>query len=281
MRGADRRRPVFAGKVAAITGAGSGIGRALALDLAGRGARLALADWDRAGLAETAALLGDAPVLTVPTDVSDRDSVADFAARTVEEFGVVHQLYNNAGIAGANAPIGEQTYAETERVLAVNLWGVIHGTTEFLPHLIRSGDGQVVNLSSLNGLMAQPQLSAYVTAKFAVRGYTETLRTEMLRYRRPVRVMVVHPGGVQTSIGRHETPDGVAPRPSDEARLKVYRDKLFVVSAADAAAQILRGVERGRPRVLIAQAHRYDRLIRLLPSRYPQLIADWDRRTFG
>lgn len=271
----------FDQKVAAITGAGSGIGRALALALGARGARLALADWDPDGLAETAALLGDAPVLTVPTDVSDRESVAEFAARTVERYQVVHQIYNNAGVAGANAPIGEQSYAETERVLGVNLWGVIHGTSEFLPHLIRSGDGQVVNLSSLNGLMAQPQLSAYVTAKFAVRGYTETLRAEMLRNRHPVRVMVVHPGGVKTSIGRHETPDGIAPSAKDEARLRVYREKLFVVSAKDAAAAILAGVEKGKPRVLIAQAHRYDRLIRLLPGAYPRLIAAWDRRTFS
>lgn len=272
----------FDGKAIAITGAGSGIGRALARGLAARGAHLALADWDEKGLAETAELLGTTPTVAVRTDVSDRESVARFAALAAERFGVVHQIYNNAGIAGANAPIGRQTYEETARVLSVNLWGVIHGTTEFLPHLIRSGDGHVVNLSSLNGFMAQPQLSAYVTSKFAVRGYTETLRTEMLRDRLPVKVTVVHPGGVKTSIGKHETPEGAtAVSAKDEARLKVYNEKLFKTTAEDAAAQILRAVEKGRPRVLIAQARTYDRLVRMLPSSYPQLIADWDRRTFG
>lgn len=272
----------FAGKVVAITGAGSGMGRALAREVVRRGARVALADWDERGLEETAELVGSASALAVQTDVSDRASVADFAAQTVERFGVVHQIYNNAGIAGRNAPIGTQTYEETERVLSVNLWGVIHGTTEFLPHLIRSGDGHVVNLSSLNGFLAQPQLSAYVTSKFAVRGYTETLRAEMLRYRHPVKVTVVHPGGVKTSIGRHETPDGsFQPDAGEQKRLEVYNDKLFKTSAEDAANQILRGVEKGKGRVLIAQARGYDKVIRLMPSRYVKIVADWDRKTFG
>ncbi|MDR2294293.1 MAG: SDR family NAD(P)-dependent oxidoreductase [Microbacterium sp.] len=276
------------GKVVAITGAGSGIGRALAHGAARRGARLALADWDPDGLAETADQLTSAEVITVTTDVSEAQSVAEFAARTVTRYGMVHQIYNNAGVAGMNRLIGEQSYAETARVLGVNLWGVIHGTTEFLPHLIRSGDGHVINLSSLNGFLAQPRMSAYVASKFAVRGYTETLRTEMLRFGHPVQVTVVHPGGVKTGIGRHESPTGSQPAPSGDAqsardaeRLQVYRDKLFTMTAEDAAERILRAVERGKPRVMLAQARGYDPFVRLFPSRYQKSAADWDRRTFG
>jgi NAD(P)-dependent dehydrogenase (short-subunit alcohol dehydrogenase family) len=273
-------------KVAVVTGAGSGIGRELALGLARRGGRLALADVNDAGLAATAdqvRALG-AEVHTARLDVSDRDAVDRYAAEVVAHYGVVHQLYNNAGISGAGAGILDTDWRVYERVLAVNLWGVIHGTRAFLPHLIASGDGHVVTMSSLNGIMAQPELGAYCTAKFAVRGFTETLRGEMLLAGHPVRVTVVHPGGVRTGIATAALADARRQGIVDEraeARARTYNEKLLRMPAATAAATILDAVEKDRPRVLVGtDAKVADLLVRLLPRHYPRLAAWFVRRTF-
>jgi NAD(P)-dependent dehydrogenase (short-subunit alcohol dehydrogenase family) len=268
----------WTGKVAAVTGAGSGIGRALAIGLAQRGVRVAIADVNKAALDETAALL-QADTYVQVVDVGDSAAVHDFAEMTVAHFGVVHQIYNNAGIAGSGRILDtpESVY---ERVLRVNLWGVINGTRAFLPHLIASGDGHVVNVSSLNGFAAQIGLAAYVTSKFGVRGFTETLRAEMIADRLPVGVTVVHPGGVKTNIASAAADAAQV----DEAGLKraeIYNRKLFKTTADEAAKQILDGVARGRGRVLIGQARGVDRLVRLLPARYVPLLVGWEKRTFG
>ncbi|MCL2419804.1 MAG: SDR family oxidoreductase, partial [Conexibacteraceae bacterium] len=183
----------FQEKVAVVTGAGSGIGRALALELHRRGARLAISDKNAEGLCATAELLtrsGETLHESV-LDVSDRHAVETYAGNVQRQFGAVHQIYNNAGIASGRK-IVEAPYEIYDRVFEVNLWGVIHGTKAFLPHLIASGDGHVINISSLNGYVAQGELSAYCTSKFAVRGFTESLRVEMLRDRHPVKVTCVH-----------------------------------------------------------------------------------------
>jgi NAD(P)-dependent dehydrogenase (short-subunit alcohol dehydrogenase family) len=189
------------GKVAVVTGAGSGIGRQLALELAKRGARLALSDVDEVGLGETADRAGalGAEVHTARLDVSDRAAVEAYATAVAERFGVVHQVYNNAGVAGGGAVL-DTDWAEYDRVLSINLFGVLHGTKAFLPHLVASGDGHVVNVSSLNGIMGQGRMTAYCTSKFGVRGFTESLRAELLAAGHPVQVSVVHPGGVRTNI---------------------------------------------------------------------------------
>ena len=272
----------FTNKVAVVTGAGSGIGRALALGLAGRGARLAIADLNDAGLAETADLLRaqGAEVFSSRLNVSDRDAVAAFAKEVTAHFGVVHQIYNNAGIGGGAETINDTPYDTFEAVLAVNLWGVIHGTKEFLPHVIASGDGHVINISSLNGIMAQPRLGAYVASKFAVRGFTETLRTEMIAADLPVAVTVVHPGGVKTNIAKPPD-DASGLTPEARKRSEVYEKKLFKTTADAAAATILDGVARKKGRVLIGQATSVDRLVRLIPERYPALVVAWSKRTFG
>ncbi|GMA21668.1 SDR family oxidoreductase [Arsenicicoccus piscis] len=161
------RQPI----VAAITGAGSGIGRAVALELAGKGVRLALSDVDEASLDTTRvrAEARGAETRTRVVDVADRASVAAWAQDTVGHFGVVNQLYNIAGVAGGGRRLVDVTYEDIERVLDINLWGVIHGTKEFLPHLIASCKGTLVNVSSLNGFLAQPSLAPYCASKFAVR----------------------------------------------------------------------------------------------------------------
>lgn len=284
------RRDPFAGKVAVVTGAGSGIGRALVLALVERGARVAIADVSEAGLAVTADLAAasghPAELFSAVVDVSDRAAVAQFAADVHAHFGVVHQVFNNAGIASAPTTLPETDYADFEKVLGVNLWGVVHGTKEFLPHLIASGDGHVVNVSSLNGIMAQPGMTPYLTSKFGVRGFTEGLRTEAIRHRWPVKVSVVHPGGVKTAIASSVAAqagevEGRSLTPAEARRQRIYEEKLFTMPAEVAAARLLEGVARGRGRIRLGQTFAVDRLVRLMPETYPRLIAVWDRVTFG
>lgn len=276
------------GKVAVVTGAGSGIGRELAYGLARRGARLALSDVDEAGLAVTAAQavsLG-ATVHTARLDVSDRAAVQTYAEQVASHHGVVHQVYNNAGIAGAGTTILDSDWSAYDRVLAVNLWGVLHGTRAFLPHLVASGDGHVINISSLNGIMAQPELSAYCVSKFGVRGFTETLRSEMLLAGHPVQVTVVHPGGVRTNIARSALADantlGVELSPEQQRRARIYDEKLLKLPAEKAATVILDSVEAGRPRVLVGVDAKFvDLLVRVAPRAYPRFAAWFVKRTFG
>jgi NAD(P)-dependent dehydrogenase (short-subunit alcohol dehydrogenase family) len=283
-----RKRSSVRGKVAVVTGAGSGIGRALALELAARGSRLAVSDVNEASLAETAAALESrgADVHAAPLDVADREAFRRYARDVAGHFGVVHQLYNNAGIAGGGLPITEVDYEVFERTLDVNLWGVIHGTKEFLPHLIASGDGHLVNISSLNGFMAQAMLAAYCTSKFAVRGFTEAVRADMLLAGHPVQVTVVHPGGVKTNIAsaaaeevRRRTPELAE---EAERRARIYNEKLFRTTAAEAATVIVDGVEAGAPRVLVGRDARIvDAAVRALPARYPRLAVAMLRRMFA
>jgi NAD(P)-dependent dehydrogenase (short-subunit alcohol dehydrogenase family) len=264
------------GKVCVVTGAASGIGRALALELSARGARVAACDLNGdalAGVGEHQQVL----------DVSDHEAVDAYAAAVAEHFGVVHQLYNNAGIAFSR-PVLESDHEDYERVLGVNLWGVIHGTRAFLPHLIASGDGHVVNVSSLNGYLAQPNMSHYCTSKFAVRGFTEALRMEMAEH--PVRVTVVHPGGVRTEIANAAMRDarerGLPITAEQERRHRLYNEKLLRMDPAQAARIVVDGVEAGRPRVLVGtDAKLVDVFVRLLPARYPSLMQRFERRLGG
>jgi NADP-dependent 3-hydroxy acid dehydrogenase YdfG len=275
-------------KVVVITGAGSGIGRALALDLARRGSLLALSDVDETGLAETVARAKKAGATQVRSDrldVADRDAFARYALDVVQEFGRVNVVINNAGVALAGDLV-DLEYADIDWVVGVNLWGVVHGTKAFLPHLIASGDGHVVNVSSLNGYFAQPTLSAYCASKFAVRGFTEALRTEMIAAGHPVQVTVVHPGGVATNIATASVTEareqGIELSAEQVARSRTYNEKLLRMPAEQAARIIVDGVEAGRPRVRVgSDAKLIDRLVRLLPARYPVLSAWYDRRLFG
>ncbi|MFE6923007.1 SDR family NAD(P)-dependent oxidoreductase [Nocardia sp. NPDC057663] len=278
----------FKGKVAVVTGAGSGIGRALALELARRGALLAVSDVDDRGLAEThdqIAALGT-EVHSATVDMADRDAVIAYADDMVEWFGAVHQIYNNAGIAGHSTTVLDSDWANYEKVIAVSLFGVIHGTKAFLPHLIASGDGHVVNISSLNGYLAQPTLSAYCASKFGVRGFTEALRTEMLAARLPVRVTTVHPGGVKTDIATNGVAaalaDGAEVTTAQRKRADFYNEKLLRMDAAEAATIILDGVAAGSPRIRVGRDAAFlDGAVRLFPELYPKVVAQFDRRVLG
>jgi len=273
-------------KVAVVTGAGSGIGRELALELARRGVRgIAISDVNDIGLAETAELLTQqSPTLDVHhqhLDVADREAFIAYGDTVVGHFGVVHQVYNNAGIASGKT-VRDASYEIYDRVIAVNLFGVIHGTKVFLPHLIASGDGHVINISSLNGYMAQSELSAYCTTKFGVRGFTETLRIEMLRDGLPVRVTVVHPGGVRTNIANngllHAEELGYEVTEHERRRIQTYNEKLLRLPAQTAAKIIVDGVEKNRSRVLVGNDAKFvDAVVRLLPVGYSRATLTLDR----
>jgi NAD(P)-dependent dehydrogenase (short-subunit alcohol dehydrogenase family) len=262
----------IAGKVAVITGAGSGIGRALAYELARRGAKLALSDVDVSGLGETArhARVIGAHVHEQRLDVTERDSVLAYADAVVAEFGVVNIVVNNAGVA-FTGDVEQMSFGQIERVMDVDFWGVVNGTKAFLPHLIASGDGHVVNISSLFGLLAMPSQSAYNAAKFAVRGFTESLRQEMLIAKYPVEVTCVHPGGIKTAIARNAgTIAGI-----NQAEFAAFFDsKLAKTTAESAAKTIVRGIAGNHPRVLVGfDAKLLDGLIRLIGARYQRLFS--------
>jgi NAD(P)-dependent dehydrogenase (short-subunit alcohol dehydrogenase family) len=261
------------GKVVVITGAGSGIGRALALKLADRGARLALSDWNTDGLGETAALVkeqsGTEP-RTDKLDVRDRAAMSAYAASVAEEFGVVNVVINNAGVA-LHGDFQDVTYEQFEWIMDVDFWGVVQGTKEFLSHLIESGDGHVVNISSLFGLLGIPGQTAYNSAKFAVRGFTEALRQEMLVSGHKVGVTCVHPGGIKTGIARSAQVAG----PGHQASFAEFFDKHLARTTADKAAdEIIDGILKKKARVVIGlDAQALDVLVRLGGPRYQRVVA--------
>jgi NADP-dependent 3-hydroxy acid dehydrogenase YdfG len=262
----------FAGKVAVVTGAGSGIGQALAVELARAGAQLAISDVDTEGLAQTerrVTALG-VRVKADRLDVTEREAFLAYADEVKEHFGKVNQIYNNAGIAySGNIEVSQ--FKDIERVMDVDFWGVVNGTKAFLPHLIASGDGHVINISSLFGLLSTPGQGAYNAAKFAVRGFTEALRQEMAISGHPVKVTTVHPGGIKTAIARNAT---VAEGLDAAALAEFFDRKLAATTAEEAARVILEGVSKNRARVLIGKdAKVLDLLVRVLGSGYQRLFA--------
>ncbi len=270
----------LAGRVAAVTGAASGIGRALALELARERAELALSDVDEAGLAETAGAaraLG-AHVSEARLDVADRAAVHAWAERVVLEHGCANLVINNAGV-GLGATISDVSYADLEWLFGVNFWGVVHGTKAFLPHLRAAGEGHVVNVSSVFGLIAVPGQAAYNAAKFAVRGFTECLRMELDLEDAGVSATCVHPGGIRTNIARSAR---VVPREGGPTReeMNARFDALARTTPEVAARAILRGVKRNARRVLIgADAHAIAALQRLFPARYQALVVRQARKS--
>jgi NADP-dependent 3-hydroxy acid dehydrogenase YdfG len=261
----------FAGKVAVVTGAGSGIGQALAIELARSGAKLAISDVDVEGLAATEEGLKaiGAPVRSDRLDVTEREAFLAYADAVNDHFGTVNQIYNNAGIA-FTGDIEISQFKDIERVMDVDYWGVVNGTKAFLPHLIASGDGHVVNISSVFGLFSVPGQAAYNSAKFAVRGFTEALRQEMILAGHPVKVTTVHPGGIKTAIARNST----AAEGLEVSELAQTFDKLARKSPEEAARIILDGVRKNKARVLVGQdAVVIDLLVRITGSNYQRLFA--------
>jgi NADP-dependent 3-hydroxy acid dehydrogenase YdfG len=262
----------FAGKVAVVTGAGSGIGQALALELGRSGAKLAISDVDTEGLAVTEEKLKaiGVPVKADRLDVTEREAFLLYADQVKEHFGKVNQIYNNAGIA-FTGDVEVSAFKDIERVMDVDFWGVVNGTKAFLPHLIASGDGHVVNVSSLFGIFSVPGQAAYNAAKFAVRGFTEALRQEMMHSHHPVAVTTVHPGGIKTAIARNGTAaEGLDP----EEIAKMFDKKLANTTPERAATIILEAVRKKKARVLVGpDAKALDIIVRITGSGYQRLFS--------
>jgi NADP-dependent 3-hydroxy acid dehydrogenase YdfG len=262
----------FAGKVAVVTGAGSGIGQALAIELGRSGAKLAISDVDVEGLAATEERLTaiGVPVKSDRLDVTEREAVLAYADAVNEHFGRVNQIYNNAGIA-FTGDIEASSFKDIERVMDVDYWGVVNGTKAFLPHLIASGDGHIINVSSVFGLFSVPGQAAYNAAKFAVRGFTEALRQEMILAGHPVKVSTVHPGGIKTNIVRNSTAvEGV----DKDALAQTFDKRLAKTSPQKAARIILDGVRKNKARILVGtDAKVLDLMVRVTGSGYQRLVA--------
>ena len=273
----------FGGRVIAITGAASGIGRALAVDLARRGADLALSDIDADRLVETVTMChgSGTKVTSTIVDVADRRAVFSWADAVVAEHGRVNMIVNNAGVA-VGATVERSSYDDIEWLMGINFWGVVHGTKAFLPHLKASGDGHVVNISSVFGLVSIPTQSAYNAAKFAVRGFSDALRIELEIERADVSVTTVHPGGIRTNIARNARVDAsVGDVGGDATAFADEFDKFARTTPEKAARQIIRAVERNRRRALIGPDAKVFDLVSRLPAGLYQrlLIADGRRRS--
>ena len=257
------------GKIAVITGAGSGIGRALAQQFNAEGCRLLICDISEEGLAATVSSFSrqDVPVQTHILDVADKAAFQAWAKAIADEHGHVDIVINNAGVA-TGAPVEETRYEDIEWLMGINFWGVVYGTMEFLPLLRKAAQGHLVNISSIFGMVGIPTQSAYNAAKFGVRGYTEALRLEMAGSN--VHVCCVHPGGVKTNIVRNaRMDDPEANREESEANF----DKLANTTPESAAAQIISAIEKRKKRLLIGKDAKYISLItRLFPVNYARFM---------
>jgi len=261
------------GSVAVITGAGSGIGRALAQDLAGRGAQLALADLNSAALEETSKLLGPAVARTYIVDVSKSAAVEDFARQVERDFGRASLLINNAGVA-LMGRFDEVTLEDMRWLIEINFWGVVYGCKFFLPLLQREPDAHIVNLSSVFGLIGPPGQTAYAASKFAVRGFSESLREE-LRETGSVKVTSVHPAGIATPIAQSARAGHAITAEARREAEELFK-KVATIPPEEAARVIVKGILGNKNRVLIGRdAYGIDRMARLFPARASAIMTRW------
>jgi short-subunit dehydrogenase len=269
----------LSGSAAAITGAASGIGRALALELAARGCDLALADRDEAGLQTLATEIGARQIGTRQkvsvhrVDVGEPAQIDEFAQDAIAAHPTLNIVVNNAGVALLGR-FSEIDQAQMDWLMNINFWGVVHATRAFLPQLSTRPEAHIVNLSSLFGLLAPPGQTAYCAAKFAVRGFSESLRHELQAANSPVRLSVVHPGGVATNIVRSSrTGSGVTDNARRSETIERF-DQVARTTPQAAALRILQGIEKNQPRILIgSDARLMDILQRLRPTTYWAPIA--------
>lgn len=255
----------FDNRVIALTGAGSGIGRALALDLSGKGAVLALADKDAAGLAETRALLGNRPASMTVLDVTDTSALTGWIDAAADEWGRLDGIINNAGLSVV-APFVDCPRADFDRVMAVNFGGVVEGCRAAIPHLRKSDQAWLVNISSVFGMMGYPTQSAYNASKYAVRGLTEALYLELGVTDPNICVIRVHPGGVKTNVAANAKRIAGMPGQRTDLDFAAEFEKSAKTTPEQAAATIVAGMLRRQHRVLIGHDARFiDLMTRLFP----------------
>jgi len=264
------------GAAAAVTGAASGIGRALAIELAARGCDLALADRDEAGLQSVAAEIGRTGAQKVSVhrvDVSEPKQIVEFAQAAIKTHPGLNILVNNAGVA-LLGHFHEIDQAQMDWLMSINFWGVVHSTRAFLPHFATRSEAHIVNISSIFGIIAPPGNTAYSAAKFAVRGFSESLRHELQMASSPIRLSVVHPGGVLTNIVRNSRAGSLVTDNERRAQTIERFDAIAQTTPKDAALTIIRGIEKNRPRILIGGDARFmDIIQRFRPVTYWTVLA--------
>ncbi|MFB8003742.1 SDR family NAD(P)-dependent oxidoreductase [Nocardia sp. NPDC056000] len=263
-------RVLLAGRTVVISGAGSGIGRALAVRLSAMGCPVAVSDWNAEGLAQTGARLSG-PYLTRVLDVRDRDAHIDWVgAVSAWAPAPLGAVVNNAGVV-VSQTVADAEYEDDKWLMDINFWGVAHGTRAFLPYLLEQRSGAIVNVSSIFGLLAFPTQSTYCASKFAVRGYTEALRHEL--HGTGVHAITVHPGGIDTPITRAGRVHVDALGNTDPELFHRNFTALARTTPEQAAATIQHGIERGHARILIgADAHLMHALATAVPTHYFDLI---------
>jgi short-subunit dehydrogenase len=271
------------GAAAAVTGAASGIGRALAHEFASRGCDLALADRDEAGLQVVAAEIAKTHARKVTlhrVDVAEPSQIEAFAQAATASHPALNVVVNNAGVA-LLGQFDQVDQAQMEWLMNINFWGVVHATRIFLPHLARQREAHIVNLSSIFGIIGPPGQTAYSASKFAVRGFSESLRHELAMAASPVRLSVVHPGGVATNIARNSrSGTGITDNKFRAESIERFENAART-SPEKAARRIIDGIEKNEPRILIGDDARFiDILQRLRPGNYWAWLASiFARRT--
>jgi len=257
---------IFKEKVAVITGAASGIGRGLAVELAGKGCHLALADIDASGLTKTSETVGNdrAQVMMETVNVADRDQMHAFAETVVSEFGRVNMVINNAGVA-LRGTLEEVSYEEFEWLMGINFWGVVYGSKVFLPYLKQQDEAHLVNIASVHGIFTNAGVGPYSSSKFGIRGFTMALAQELKDT--SVNVSCVYPGGIKTNIVRNarDAKNGAHENTIEEAH-DAFTKIVARTSADKAARKIIKGIKKNKSRILIGpDAHVFDLMTRLFP----------------
>lgn len=257
----------FSNKVAIVTGGGgSGIGHELTLALAAQGAKVAFCDIANLETTEEKLKAINATYYSAPVDMGDKSQIEDFVDGVLEEFGQIDLLINNAGVALGDKSFAEVTPADFEKITNINYWGVVHTTQCCYPHLIKRPEAAIVNVSSAQGIVGAPHLVPYCTTKFAVRGFSDSLRAELyVAGVRNLTVHCVHPGAVATNITLNAEYHGKSTQSFHEALQRG-------TPAPKAAAIILRGVQKNKARIFINDGRIQDFLARLLPTHFPKVL---------
>lgn len=265
-------------KVAAITGAGSGLGQALALNLAQQGCHLALSDVNKKGLEETLGMLKTTKVNVTHQllDVTDQAAVFSWADKVVKDHGRVNMIFNNAGVA-LSGTVQALSIEDYKWIMDINFWGVVYGTKAFLPYLEESGEGHIINISSIFGITSQPLMSGYNASKFAVSGFTESLRQDLEITGSRVSTTCIHPGGIKTNIAKSAR---MSKSVAEVTGIKLENatsvfEKFFIHSPDSAAKVILKGVKQNARRVLVGNEAKFlDGMARVFPTGYQWVLTN-------